>query len=133
LCQSNQNDHLIDIIRLFIQQKINVNWKNNKKWNVLQFICKYYSNDNLINIVKLLIKNKIDVNHTANEGNALHLLCKYYPNENIIDIFQLLINNGIIVKFKGGDPRILIRQNRNQEKNSNALEFLNRNYTIKRK
>ena len=125
LCQNNKNDYLIDIIRLFIQHKTDVNWKNNKKWNVLQLLCKNYSNDNLINIVQLLIDNEIDVNHTANEGNALHLLCKYYPNGNIIDIFQLLINNGIIVKFKGGDPRILIRQNRNQENNISALQFLN--------
>jgi ankyrin repeat protein len=124
LCQNYKNENLIDIVQLFIENGIDVNWKNRAGWNALLFLCKNYVNDNLIEIVRLLIEHGININHTAYEGNAFHLLCKYYQNENLIDILQLLITNGITVRRNVFDPRILIRKNPNQTNNESVIQLL---------
>jgi ankyrin repeat protein len=122
LCQNYKNENLIDIVRILIQNGIDVNWKNKAGWNALLFLCKNYVNDNLIEIVRLLIEHGININHTTKEGNALHLLCKYYPNENLCDILHLLITNGITAKRNGVVERI--RKNPNQANNESVIQFL---------
>ena len=100
------------IIKFLIEHKIDVNCATNEG-NARLLLSKNYSNEKLIDIIHLPIEHKVDLNYRTNEGNALHLLCKYYPNKNLINILKLFIDKGM--NWNCIDPRILIRQNPNQE------------------
>jgi ankyrin repeat protein len=96
LCEYYKNENLIDIIRLFIENGIDVNCKDKDGWNALIYLCRFYKNENLVGIIGLLIENEIDVNCTTNNGNnALTKLCEYYENENLINVIKFLIKSGL--------------------------------------
>lgn len=98
LCQYYRGDNLLEIVKLFIDNKTNINHCNSKGWNVLLILCQHYKNENLFEIVQLLIKNGIDINQTNNNGNnALNFLAGGYEKENLIDIVEILIKNKINV------------------------------------
>lgn len=104
LCQYYDKENLIDIIRLLLDQNIDVNSINNEGENALHFVCGNYRKDNSIDIIKLLLDRGIDVNRKTNQrSTALTLLCKCYQNDRLIDIIRLLVGKGIDVNGKDND------------------------------
>ena len=100
LSDNQATPNLLAIIKLLLDNQINVNCKSKKimGWNALHFFCAKYENENLMDIIRLLIESGIDVNCKDKIGrNALNLLCEYYENGNLIDIIRLLLENGIDV------------------------------------
>ncbi|EFX76498.1 hypothetical protein DAPPUDRAFT_249011 [Daphnia pulex] len=119
-------DDMIDIIKLFIRHKIDlngtddygehalfylcaynysndnldqVNCQSKHSRNLLHLLCNYYEKENLIKVVRLLLDSGIEVNSTTKCcRNALHLLCEYYQQDNLVDIAQLLLDEGIQVE-----------------------------------
>ena len=119
LSDNHSTPNLLAIIKLLIDNQINVNCKSKKimGWNALHFFCAKYENENLIDIIRLLIESGIDVNCKDKIGrNAFHLLCEYYKNENLIDIIRLLLENEIDVNCI------------NSRNGYNALHYLCQNY-----
>jgi ankyrin repeat protein len=88
LCHYYQNENLIDIIRLLVENGIDVNRKTNVGWNALTFLCCFYQKENLIEIIQLLIETGIEVKEGQYENNVA-LLRENYKNENLIDIIGL--------------------------------------------
>jgi ankyrin repeat protein len=82
LSDNHATPNLLAIIKLLVDNQINVNCKSNTimGWNALHFFCAKYENENLIDIIRLLIENGIDVNsiNSRNGYNALHYLCQNY-------------------------------------------------------
>jgi ankyrin repeat protein len=96
-----QNQNLIEIIKLFIENGINVNYKTEYGENALTKLCNHYKKENLIVIIRLLIEKGIDINCENEYGNnALTNLCKNYSHENVIDVITFLIKNGFKVTEK---------------------------------
>jgi ankyrin repeat protein len=87
---------LIDIVKFFVDQKIDVNCKTQDGWNALHLVCRYYKKNDLIDIVRLLLKQQIDINSQENNGwNALHFVCRYQPRNNLMNLVRLLIEHKI--------------------------------------
>jgi len=68
LCMHYKHDNLIDILRLFIENGIDVNAKGRKGENALHLLCEKYEHENLIDLVVLLKENNIDLKAKSNEG-----------------------------------------------------------------
>jgi hypothetical protein len=95
LCESYQNENVTDIIRLLIDNQIEVQWKNKKGWNVLHCVYCFQPRNNLNSLVKLLIENKIDANlmTTGDEiGTARSFVLKRFKGEEIIMFFKFWIH-----------------------------------------
>jgi ankyrin repeat protein len=123
LCRFYQNDNLIVIIRLLIEQGIDINWKNENEDNALTLLCRYYQNENLIDIIRLLIENGIDINWKNEDGDdALTVLCNNYKNENLIDITKFLIKSGFNVTK---ETRDYFQRNYDEENRNDVLRLLN--------
>ena len=65
VCRYYTHPNLIDIVRLLIENGVNVTAKLNDDWTTLHFVCFYYRHDNLIDIARILISHGADV--TAKE------------------------------------------------------------------
>ncbi len=113
---STKDEYFLQIIKLFIQYRVNINHTEKQGGNALTLLCWKYKQENLIDIVRLLIENGIDV-HCKHNGkwNAFLNLCRFYNKKNLIDIIRLLIEKGIDVHCK-------------DSKGWNALMLLCRHY-----
>ncbi len=126
LCQRNNNENLVDLVRLLVKYKVDVNAKDNHGQTALHLLCRYNQDKNVIDVVRLLVANGVDVNAKDDRGlPALRFLCIYNSrNENLIDIVRLFVENGADVNAKddyGEAPRDLIRKYYNK---ANAKEIL---------
>jgi ankyrin repeat protein len=92
LCEHNSSEKLIDVIKLLIDNKIDLNEKNNHEWNALHLLCQHNSSEKLMDAIKLLIEHGIEV--ISNGLNAQSLLLgnsQYrWKNNNIEEIIQFL-------------------------------------------
>jgi hypothetical protein len=101
LCRFYNKENLIEIVKLFVDKNIDVNWKTNGVWNALLSLCRYYDKENLIHIVRLLIEKNIDVNcKNTNGWNALHFVCRFQPPSRLFDLVQLLVQHKVDKKVK---------------------------------
>ena len=96
---NNSGNNLLDIIRLLLEAKIDVNSKNKFSWNCLiALVEKQHNHRDLVYILKLLIASKIDVNVKDENGmNSLIYLCEKYNGNNFPETVRILIKGGIFV------------------------------------
>jgi ankyrin repeat protein len=93
VCRFYNKENLIEIVRLLIDNKIDVNSKNNDGWNALHFVCYYSPKSRLFDLVRLLVQHKIDkkVKTTGGEiGTARSFLLNRFKEEEIKDVLQIL-------------------------------------------
>jgi ankyrin repeat protein len=87
---------------MLIENKIDVNWKNNYGWNALHCVCRFQPENNLKSLVELLVKNKIDKNAKTignkiggwkEIGTARSFLLERFLENEIKDVIQMLDSN----------------------------------------
>jgi ankyrin repeat protein len=88
LCRYHQKENLIDIIRLLIENGIDVKFKDNDGDNALTLLVQNYELQNLIEIMQLLIHHQCDV-----PPEKLAIFKEEYHKENRNEILQLLDQN----------------------------------------
>ena len=96
---------VVQIVRAFIENGMNLKHKCMFGWNPLHTVCRYYTHDSLIDVAKLLIVNGVDVTAktSPNGWTAFHFLCRNYTHDNLLDVAKLLIDNGVGVNAKTSD------------------------------
>ena len=86
----------MEIIRLLIENGVDVNAKDDDGDTALHKLCDNYQNENLIEIIVLLIQNKVDVNAKSEKYRehggytARKIISKRYNKENKDEILALL-------------------------------------------
>jgi ankyrin repeat protein len=64
---------LIELVELFLERGVDVNWVNSEGWNALHLVCRFYKQDNLIaDVVKLLLDYIYVKNKTKEGCNTFH-------------------------------------------------------------
>jgi ankyrin repeat protein len=118
----DKNKNLIEIIRLFIENRIDINCRTNYGDNALTELCYSYKKENLIDIIRILIEKGIDINCKNEDGdNALTTLSKNYKNENLIDVITLLIKSGFKVTE---EKRDFLKRNYKETNRTQVLQLL---------
>jgi len=99
--ESNAIENFDEIVRLFLQNGVNVNAKGFQGRTALHWVCAFYQKDNLMEIVQILIEHGASAKEKEMFGRtALHLVCSNYENENLLQVIPLLIQNGNEVNEK---------------------------------
>ena len=75
LCEYYNYENLFDIVRLLINNGIQVNATNIEGKNALHLLIENYKGRNLFNIISFLIKNKINVTATFEDGKMRYIYC----------------------------------------------------------
>ncbi|XP_046439835.1 uncharacterized protein LOC124190980 [Daphnia pulex] len=126
--EAYHQEDFVEIVRYFVEKKINLNAKNAYGENALLKLIAQYPKDDLIDIVQLFIDNGIDINCKNKYGtNILHYLCEYYSHENLIDIIQLLIEQKVEINCihdYGYNALPVLRRNYNHENLQDIIELL---------
>ena len=97
--------NVIEIVRLFVVNGIDVNATDENQSNVLHWLCCCSQESNLIDIVRLLLENGVDVNANSMGMNPLHYVTTYYKKSNLIDIVRLLLENGVDTHAKNNEGK----------------------------
>ena len=93
LCFHNRDENLFDLIKLLVENGIDINALNSKGSNALHILCVHHKGADLIDIVNYLIDKGIKVKTEENGGwNALLNLCRYYKSGNLKEIIKLLLD-----------------------------------------
>lgn len=90
-----KHNNLLQLVKLLIDNGVDVAAKEPKGWTAIYFLCRYYAHDNLFLSVKLWIEKEADVTAEMFDGwTALHYLFQHYTHNNLIHVAKLLIENG---------------------------------------
>jgi ankyrin repeat protein len=94
VCKYYGHKNLIEIIRLLIENGIDVDCRSKYGSNALLCFCQNrIHTQNCVEIVRLLIKKKIDINAIDGDGdNALTLLCFRSKCDKLKDIICVLLD-----------------------------------------
>ena len=97
LCAYNNNGNLFEkLIRLLIENGIDVNEKTDRGFNALLLLYRNKIELHLLNVVRLLIEKGIEINAKYGDGeSALHLWCLFSNNMDFLEVAHLLIDAGI--------------------------------------
>ena len=99
MCRYYSGENLIDIVRLLIDNRIEVNAKT--KYGSNPFLLLFQNVDLgymcVLNVARLLIEKKIDTTVVNSNGdNALTLACQYHKGEELGEIIRFILNNSSI-------------------------------------
>ncbi|KAJ5071635.1 ankyrin repeat [Anaeramoeba ignava] len=142
ICQFQNQENSLEIIKYLVENGINANSKNNKREAPLHLICQYQTkNEYSIEIMKYLLSKGADINskcfgnqtplHYAYE-TVLHLICQYHfqneqekEKEKSFEIFKYLIEKEADINAKNKEnetPLHLICEY--QQKKENLFEVI---------
>ena len=104
LCSNYKHDNIIDIVRLLVENGININaTSDDMGWNALVTLCYNYRGKNLLDVVNYLLTigpPYIEVNLEENKGdNALIAACDSYRHASLLEIVRLLVTHHIDINW----------------------------------
>ena len=93
-------DLSLNIVKLLINNNINIDLKNNYGYTAISFCCEKPINKIYLDIIKLLLDNGADINITDNRDRTyLDIVCENLDNEYSIQILKLLIEYNIDIRY----------------------------------
>ena len=119
LCLNHSSDEIKDVVRLLIDEGINVHSLDLNMRNPLHnFCCHPWLSESAVEVGEILINSGIDLNAKDYEGNnSFHLLCQFINSPNALYIAFLLIEAGIDINAVNRERKnamqLLCRSNKN--------------------